>query len=143
MFRTDRNALLIRCVVLSALLILSGCTFRPNIISATVSQTSATDATVHVKVARPDAAAIKSKQFYFTIAAVNCEGPANKFPIQPSIGGQPATEFMFPLSGQTVEITGTIPERILHQYTRVCVFLEGGSYFKGKIRSNTVPLMDK
>ena len=141
MHRTDRNILLTRAAVVSALVILSGCTFRPNIISATVTQTSRTDATVLVKVARSDAAAIKSNQFYFTIAAVNCEGATNKFPIQPSIGGQPATDFTFPLSDQYIDITGTIPERILNGYNKACVFLEGGSYLKGKIKSNIVPLV--
>jgi hypothetical protein len=120
---------------------LAACTFRPDIISASVRSTSATDATVYVRLKREVASVIKKRQLYFGIIVVNCGTDTDRYPIEPYIGGKNAAEFEFPLPTSVVEVTGNIPLKILREYQRPCIFLEGGGYFTGKMRSASVPLI--
>jgi hypothetical protein len=126
------------CLVL--IFMTSACTFRPNIISATANTTSASDTTIHVLLRKRDASIIKRRQLYFSIVAVNCKDGTGRFPVDPYIAGQSTSEFEFPLSADPIRISGSIPLKIWSDYRQPCVFLEGGGYFTGKIKSSLAPL---
>lgn len=109
--------------------------------SASVHQKTESEATVLVRVRRQDASTIKQKQFYFSIVVINCKGNPNGYPIEPYIAGEKATHFKFDIPAGNVELTGSIPVKILKEYTEPCVFLQGGGYFTGKISSRPAPLV--
>lgn len=117
------------------------CTFRPEIISAWVQPNSNGDATIYVRLKRQDAATIKRRQLYVAIAVVNCDGDPEKYPIEPYIAGDKVTHFKFPLESKEIDLTGVVPAKIFREYERPCVFLEGGGYFTGKIKTSLAPLI--
>jgi hypothetical protein len=125
------------------MLMLSACTFHPNIISASVNQSRGEDATVSVLIRSKDAETIKHREIYFSAVVINCSGIENGYPIEPYIMGEKATQFKFPTSTGIIQITGTIPVRILREYNNPCLFLRGGSYIYGKIASSKVQLVEK
>jgi hypothetical protein len=73
----------------------------------------------------------------------DCDNESNRFPVEPFISGVKAGQFTFPISPNGVEFTGTIPVSIMHQFRRPCLFLEGGGYVTGRIRSRPALLLKK
>jgi hypothetical protein len=120
-------------------LTLSGCQFRPDPLSA-ISYSENQEVVVRVTLRSADAKTIKSRELYFSLKVINCEGQANGYPAQPLIGNQLTPGFDFPIQGDTVDITGRVPARIFAEYSKPCVFLEGGGYFTGTIKSSAIPI---
>ena len=123
----------------AALLVLVSCTFNPTIQRAESTRTGHEDV-VAVSIRPADADHIKSRQLYFSLVLFDCAGSREGFPATPYIGGQPAAEFKFPVSGELVQIVGRVPTAILDGYRSPCVFLRGGGYFTGKILSAPAPV---
>jgi len=128
------------CLLGAAALSLSGCQFRPVPLSA-LSYNHDQEVVVQVILRSADARTIKHRQLYFSLTVINCNGPANGFPAEPTIGGEPVPNFNFPTHGDTVQVTGRVPARIFANYPQPCVFLEGGGYFTGNIKSSIVPIV--
>jgi ketopantoate reductase len=122
---------------------LSGCTSRPDIISASFHEIGSRDTEVGVLVRSRDAHAIKSKQLYFSINIYDCKNQADRFPAEPFIAGQRASSFNFPVVGTNTLITGTVPSSIFKRFSKHCLFLEGGGYLSGKLESNSVVMHNK
>lgn len=119
---------------------LAGCTFRPEIKYAWVDQSTGPDAIIHVRISGQDADIIKRRQLYFSLTVINCKGGPEGYPAEPYISGERATHFNFRSSDNEIEFTASIPVKILQQYHSPCVFLEGGGYFTGKLRSPPMAL---
>lgn len=133
---------LLKCSLVGAAIVsLVGCTLRPNLAGAYVKKGGDKTEIVEVILAADDAKAIKDREIYLWIVVVDCNNYDNRYPITPYIAGQPASDFKFPVVGQFVTAQGTIPKRILANFPKPCVGLEGGSYFFGKIESTPVPLV--
>ena len=134
-----KSALMI--LALGAALLLSGCQFQPKPVSAT-SYSDDKDVIVQVTLRAADAQTIKTRELYFSLNVINCDGPANGFPAAPfSIAGKPARGFDFPIQGDTVQIASRVPAHIFAQYSEPCVFLQGGGYFTGTIESIAIPIV--
>lgn len=127
-------------LVAIALLLATGCTLRPNLISASADHANDETATVEVVVHSEDAEAIKNREIYFSIVVFDCASDEAPFPIQPHVEGELASVFNFPISSRVVSFQGPIPRRILESYSSPCVFLRGGSYVFGRIKSDSVPV---
>jgi hypothetical protein len=123
-----------------AIVSLAGCTFRPNLVGAHVKKGGDNTKIVEVILTADDAKTIKNREIYFSIVVVDCENHENRFPIMPYVAGTPASNFYFPIAGESVTVQGTIPERILADFPKACVALQGGSCIFGKIDSTPVPL---
>lgn len=126
-------------VVTSALL---GCTFRPTIFSAH-SYRVVNNEIIEVHLNSREANVLKTRQMYFSLVIIDCDGKKSRFPMEPYIAGQKASEFDFPIISQDVKITGSMPESIFSQYQKPCVMLEGSSYFSGGIASAPIVIMKK
>ena len=128
-------------LVLFALPCLSACTFHPELTSASVHEISPTQNVVEVTINSDAARRLKAGEFYFSVVTAECDDGSNRFPMEPLIDGTRASEFDFPIrEGQTI-ITSHLPSEILRNYRKPCVYLEGGGYFSGKVRSETVQLL--
>ena len=138
-----RRRLLATTIVLGLLLlILDGCHFQPAPVSA-YSHSDGAEQIVDVTIRSSDARTIKRRQFYFSLKIVNCAGPAMGYPARPNIGGDTAGGFDFPINGESVLITARVPAKIFAQYAKPCVFLEGGGYLTGTIKSKIVPIQQR
>jgi hypothetical protein len=122
-------------------LVLTGCQFRPNILSAS-SHRVGNEVAVQVTLHSVDAKSIKNRQLHFSLVVVNCTGESDRYPAEARIDGQRADEFQFPVDGDTVEMEGRVPAQIFGRYSRPCVLLEGGGYLTGTIRSSMTPIID-
>jgi hypothetical protein len=123
--------------------LLSSCSYQPKIADAYVHKNAGEYSTVVVRIKKSVAVNIRDKELYFSMVVVNCQDRANRFPVEPYISGRPATEFKYKVSGEYIDFTGSIPTRILCKYSHPCVFLEGGSYMSGKIKSDIALLVNK
>lgn len=119
--------------------VLIGCEFRPQVMSADARRVGDTEL-VKVDIRAQDAAEIKRRQFYFYLVVVNCEGEEAPFAMDPYIAGQRAAEFQFPVTGESTEVTGSMPVQIFEKYALPCVRFEGGGYLTGTLRSDPVPI---
>ena len=133
-----RNMLEKFCLL--ALASLTGCTARPSVVSA-YSEALGDRQLVRVLLNPDDASLIRDRQLYFSIVLVECSSRDNRFPAEPYIQGKRASNFTFSTTGKHVEFNAEIPQAIFKQYRSPCVFLEGGSYFHGKIKTDPVPLV--
>lgn len=128
------------CLLSITTLVLFGCTFRPHILSAhsyRVGDNEVIELGLHSR----EASIIKKRQIYFSVVVIDCEKNQDRFPIEPYIAGQRATEFKFPITTRDVKITGNMPVNIFVKYPHPCVFLEGGSYFFGNMKSAPILIM--
>lgn len=123
-----------------ALIAITGCTLRPNLVAAHVSRVDETEI-VEVILRSSDAQVIKDREIYFSIVVVDCENSQNRFPVQPYVAEQLASNFDFPVEGEFVAVHGSMPRRILVGYPTPCIALQGGSYIFGKIKSAPIPLV--
>ena len=121
---------------------LLGCTFRPTIFSAH-SYRVANNEIIEVHLNSREASVLKARQMYFSLVIIDCEGKKSRFPMEPYIAGQKASEFNFPIISQDVKITGSVPDSIFSQYRKPCVMLEGSSYFSGGMASAPIVIMKK
>ena len=119
---------------------LSGCEFRPPLLSA-VAYNTEEDVVVYAPLSPSDAATIKRRELYARLIVVNCDGSGDRFPTDPPIEGGRITEHGTAAQGETVQITGRVPAWIYAKYTKPCVYLEGGGYFSGTVKSGIVPVV--
>ncbi len=89
---------------------------------------------------KDDAQSIKDREIYFSIVVADCNNLANRFPIEPYISQEPASEFNFPITGDFLIAEGSIPDQDFGGFASPCVSLQGGSYFFGKLESESIPL---
>lgn len=123
-----------------ALVAITGCTLRPNLVAAHVKGIGETEI-IEVILRSSDAKAIKDREIYFSIVVVDCENNQYRFPVQPYVAEQLASNFDFSVAGEFVTVHGSMPQRVLVDYPTPCVFLQGGSYIFGKIESAPIPLV--
>jgi len=110
------------------------------LIGASATKGSDEVATVEVVVNSQDAAAIRDREIYFSIVVFDCASSQPSFPVQPHVGERLASSFSFPVTDEPTIFRGSMPQRVLANYSSPCVFLRGGSYFLGRIQSNPIPL---
>ena len=127
------------CLLLGVATALSGCQFRPDILSA-YSRRADGEEIVEVMLRAADAKKIKDRELYFSVVVVNCTGEPDPYPAESFIGGERAARFGFETTGNTTVITGRVPGKIFDAYQRPCVFLEGGGYLTGTIKSTVIPV---
>jgi hypothetical protein len=137
--RTMTTRLARASLLLSATSALLGCQLRPDILSAH-SYRSGNDEIVEVSLQSVDAKKIKNRELYFSVVVVNCTGKLDPFPAESYIDGQRAAEFRFATTGEGVAIVGRVPAKIFNSYQHPCVFLEGGGYLTGTLKSALVPI---
>jgi len=118
---------------------MSSCALHPDLIATHIKE-GGEAASVEVTLRSSDAKVIKDREIYFSIVLVDCENSRRQFPIQPYVAERPASEFDFSVAGKYVTFHGSVPQHILANYPRPCVFLRGGSYTLGKIESASVRL---
>ncbi len=136
----EKRRLLSLAVVAGAALFLAGCQLEPKLLTAQ-SRAEGSEYVITVTISATAARSIKRRQLYTWLVLVNCSGPLEKFPSEPSIAGQPVPEFQFPITGPTVDLVARVPASIFAQYSEPCAFLEGGGYFTGKIQSSLIPIL--
>ena len=122
-----------------AVLAFTGCTTQPKLIAATVEHSGGTQI-VNVTLRAADARLIKSRELYFSIVVFDCKNPDHGLPIEPYVSGQLATRFKFPIEGEFVTVRGSIPSDMHLDFKPACVFLEGGGYLFGKLKSDVIPI---
>lgn len=127
-------------VLLAVSTLLAGCSLNPSIVSAH-SEKLVGHTSVEVLLRQDDAYAIKERQLYFSIVLVDCANSDNQFPAEAYIQGKRASDFSFSTAETYVGFNAEVPDTIFDQYQNPCVFLRGGSYFRGKIRTDAVPLV--
>lgn len=127
-------------LVVIALIALEGCTLRPELVAAYVRGSDEAEM-VEVTLRSGDAKAIKDREIYFSIVVVDCENSQKQFPMRPYIAEQLASKFDFSTSGYYVTFHGSMPQRLLVDYKKPCVFLRGGSFIFGEIKSAPIQLV--
>jgi len=119
---------------------LVGCNYRPPLESAHLTKGTDGNEIVEVVLSAADAKTIKENEIYFSLVVVDCNNDENRSPIEPYIGGKLASNFDFPISGESVAVEGRISVRVLADFPAPCVKLQGGSYIFQKMNSLPVPL---
>ena len=119
---------------------LSCCEFRPPLLSA-VAYDGKEDVVIHATLRSSDAATIKRRELYARLTVVNCDGSGDRFPTDPPIEGGRIPGHGTAAQGGTVQITGRVPAWIYAKYPKPCVYLEGGGYFSGTVKSGMVPVV--
>lgn len=127
-------------VLAIAVLAFTGCTVQPKLIGATIEHSGGTE-TINVTLRAADARSIKDRELYFYIVVFDCKNPDQGRPIEPYVSGQRASHFKFPIEGEFVTVSGTIPPDVHLDLRTACVCLRGGGYFPaGKLKSDVVPI---
>jgi len=119
---------------------LSGCQFRPEPLSAT-AYNDKEEVVVQLTLRATDALTITRRELYARLTLINCDGSGGGFPAGPPIEGGRIPGYGTPPQDGTVQITARVPTRIYAQYAEPCVFLNGGGYFTGTIKSGMVPIV--
>lgn len=127
------------CLLTVAVVLLSGCTFRPNLLWAHSKRVGDKEL-VDVGIRAQDAEVIKRRELYFSLVARDCSNGQDEYPIEPSIAGVAVESFRFPISGDVVEVSGSIPANIFDRYQQACVFVRGGGYVTGRVVSDPIPV---
>ena len=130
------------CLMVGLLLFTSGCQFQPHLLAATASNDNE-QVEVQVTLRAADAETIKRRELYVRATLVNCNSAARGFPADPPIEGGRIPGHDGPLHGSTAQITVRVPANIYARYSEPCVFLNGGGYFSGTIKSSKVPIVLK
>ena len=120
--------------------LLSACTFRPSILSAR-SYSSGGNEFIEVRLRSEDALTLKHRQIYFSLVVVDCDGGNDRFPMEPYISGQRATEFKFPVADTAVIVRGSMPAGIYTLYHKPCVLIQGGGYLLSRAESSSIPVI--
>ena len=78
-----------------------------------------------------------NKELYLSMVLLECDDRREIYPMAVYIDGRPQEEF-----GDTSSntITGLIPRMIYDRVRSPCVSISGGSYIRGKVSSNIVPV---
>jgi hypothetical protein len=121
------------------LFLLAGCQLKPRILAAT-SANAGDEQVITVTIHARDAKSIRARQLYTWLVVVNCAGGQGRYPSEPSISGQPVSNFRFPVTGNRVDLVARVPATIYARYPQPCALLEGGGYFTGKIKSSIIPI---
>ena len=130
---------LARALAISGLFLVAGCQLEPQILAAT-STGVGDEQVITVTIPARDAKSIKTRQLYTWLVIVDCAGGEGRFPSEPETSGQPVSNFLFPVTGNRVDLVARVPVQIYAKYTQPCVLLEGGGYVSGMIKPPTVPL---
>ena len=128
------------CLFGTAAAMLSSCTFRPAILSAR-SHSSADNEIIEIQLRSDDARTLKDRQIYFSLVVIECDGGKTRFPMEPYISGQRATEFKFPIAEKDVVVTGSMPEKNYALYHRPCALIEGSGYSLSRVASPPIPVV--
>ena len=126
--------------VAAPVVVLSGCQFRPELLSA-IAYDDNEDVVVQVTLNSADANTIKRRQLYARLTVVNCGGKSGGFPADPPIEGGRILGYEVPIQSDTVRISARVPAHIYSKYSEPCVFLRGGGYFSGTIESGVVRIV--
>ena len=119
--------------------LLAGCKLQPRLLTAQ-SVSSGNEQIVTVSIRANDAKSIKTRQLYSWLVVINCTGRQKRLPLEPYIRSQRVSDFRFPVSGRSIDLVARVPAHIYAQYSQPCVFLEGGGYFTGKLKSSVIPI---
>jgi hypothetical protein len=134
------NRIFASAIILSLVAVLSGCTFKPELLRAE-STISGSEVVVTASLRSSDARTIKTRQLYFSLVTYECQGDPEGFPAAPYIQGERASTFKFPITGEAVEIVGRVPMAFFSEIKEPCLLLQGGGYFTGKILSAPAPIV--
>lgn len=118
-----------------------GVYIQANLVGAYLKKEGDKTEIVEVILTADDAKTIRNREIYFSIVIVDCRNYENRYPVRPYIAGTLASDFNFPIGGEFVTVQGTMPERVLADFPKACVALQGGSYISGKIDSTSIPLV--
>ena len=124
----------------TSILVLSGCQFRPDLLSA-IAYDDNEDVVVQVTLRSADAHIIKRRELYARLTVVNCDGKSDGFPADPPIEGGRIMGYEVPIQSDTVRISARVPAHIYAKYSEPCVVLRGGGYFSGTIESGMVRIV--
>ena len=139
--RPIRNSKVLPAYMLvTSMLVLSGCEFRPDPLSA-VAYNDNEGVVVQVTIRASDADTIKRRELYVRLNVINCDGTGAGFPADPPIEGGRIPGYDAPIQSGTMQITGRVPTHIYAKYSEPCVFLNGGGYFSGTIESSRVRIV--
>lgn len=130
-----------RVLLWSALALpITACEFTPHISRVSLSRPTQESFQINVEVNAEDVSKIVSEEYYFSIVLINCSGEPARYPIEPYVGERRASEFESYNTAGNITFSGNVPSTIMRQYTDPCIFLEGGSYFSGRILSPVVQI---
>lgn len=124
---------LLSCAALC--LTLCACTSSVRLEGATAVEKGQDSVLVTVHMDESDVSDLSAAEYYYSLVIVDCETGIEIYPIRPFVGEIPASRFS---KSNNDKVSGTIPKRIFLTAKSPCVFLRGGSYFSGKIKSNVV-----
>jgi len=136
----NERIFLARICLCAAGALLSACTFRPNILSAR-SYSSGDNEIIEIRLRSDDVRTLKNRQIYFSLVIIDCGGGKNRFPMEPYISGQRATEFKFPIAETNVIVTGSMPVKNYALYHRPCALIEGSGYSLNRTASPPIPVV--
>jgi hypothetical protein len=125
--------------LVAVILCLTACEFRPALISASAHQEEQ-DILVQVELRSADVQTIRQRELYARLTVLNCDGSGDAFPMDPPIEGGRIPGASTTSQVGTVQITGRVPVWIYAKYSTPCVFLRGGGYFTGTIKSEMAPV---
>jgi hypothetical protein len=129
------------CLLSTATAVLFACTFRPIILSAR-SYSSADNEVIEIRLRSDDARTLKNRQIYFSLVVIDCGGGKVRFPMEPYIAGQRATEFKFPMTETDVVVTGSMPVKNYALFHGPCALIEGSGYSLSRTASPQVPVVE-
>jgi hypothetical protein len=96
---------------------------------------------VHVMTAPDVAKYIRERQIYFSIVIDECgTDGVKRFPTEPFVQSTRASDFHYEIDESGVEFTSGSPKRIIADYKKPCVLLEGGGYTGARLKTNQLPL---
>ena len=131
---------LLSVALVGSMIALSGCQFRPALVSA-VAYNDKEDVVVQVALRPSDATTINRRELYARLTVVNCDGSGSRFPADPPIEGGHIPGVSTVAQGDMVQIIGRVPAWIYAKYSNPCVYLDGGGYFSGTLKSTVVPIV--
>ena len=132
---------MLRLALLVAVGALVGCTYEPKLESAMVKRRDDKVSLVMVPIAKSVAQKIKNDQIYAKIIVDDCRNiGSERYPLETNIGDAVDGSFTFKVDSPIIYLSGVGLNRIIDEYKEPCVYLQGGSYFHGRIRSSVVPL---
>lgn len=129
-----------KLLIFAAATTLSSCTTHGEINSAWVREQSAQNTTIELRMRSSDLSRIKKLQIYFYINVFDCDFPNDYYPMQPIIDGGLGNEFEFRPMGSFSNINGRLPTNIFKKYRSACLNVNGGSYSRVRITTNTVKI---
>ena len=126
--------------ILALALLVCSCSSKPILLQAWQEESVERNATVSVALSSDDAEEIKSREFYFSMVIIECDGNGEGYPMEPFVQGMRATDFDYPIVADRVVFSGEIPTRLFRGYRRPCLFLRGGNYLRTRIHSTAIAI---